>query len=82
MKRSDFFTPGNVVYCSYWNSYDLVISYYHDKNGWKVNVREVIPIQDEAGSITEWRPVHNVARQHCTEPSGNDRVVTNIWPEK
>lgn len=64
----EHYKPGNVVYCSYWNSYDYVIDFRLTEYGtWEV---EVISCD-----VTGRPPDGAKTRVHCTSKDRNDKVI-------
>lgn len=65
------YTPGNVVYSSYWRSYDLVLDFTMINDWqWKTTVQDC----DSRGNATRGQHV----RMHSTPPSKGDKVVCNV----
>jgi hypothetical protein len=70
MSRAEWFRPGNILWCSYWQHYDLVLA-YEPLDG----IHEVTVVTcDEQGRRI---PGEN-ERTHCTCPGVNDRLVGTI----
>lgn len=67
------YTPGNVIFCNYWRTYDLVLAFNEpkDSNGyWSVTVVHC----DENGiRSVDW--TDRTPRNHCTTPDKRDRIV-------
>ena len=65
------YTPGNVVYSSYWQQYDLVLDFQMISDWqWQTTVQDC----DILGNATRGQRV----RMHSTPPYKGDRVVRNV----
>jgi len=66
------YTPGNIIYLSYWHSFDRVISFEHDgRYGWYVIVEQVESVDGQWVATGE-------RRSHCTVPGTRDRVEARV----
>lgn len=70
------FTPGNVIYNSYWMKHDLVLEFNSPAkslnwSNWDVLVQSC----DKDGNVIEG----SEPRYHCTYPDSKNKIVKNIY---
>jgi len=73
MTKSEFYTPGNVIYSGYWGTYDLVLGYQEDAHGF-IDYVKVCKCTVDGLALEPWRT-------HCTSPfrlgkPNGDRIVS------
>ena len=71
----EHYTPGNIVYVSYWRTHDRVVDFKETDIGWEVTVEKV---EKQDG---KWVAVGR-KRKHFTAPSKGDKVVERVAPKE